>query len=144
MLRIALTALCLFGACAVSLAQEVTCEQCRKLESEISRLETERQQLDKQVRERYQKKDYGAVNKINDQITEKVKETLDKQKQFAKDCRDACKPENVLKLDIKKIAEEIRTMETGGSDEREIDEKYKELAGKSQQLVQMMEKNSRK
>jgi hypothetical protein len=144
MLRIGLTAICLFLSCAVSPAQEVTCEQCRKLESEISRLETERQQLDKQVRERYQKKDYGAVNKINDQITEKVKETLDRQKKFAKDCRDACKPENVLKLDIKKIAEEIRTMEAGGTAEREIDEKYKELAGKSQQLDQMGEKDAKK
>lgn len=144
MLRIGLTAICLLIACTISLAQEVTCEQCRKLESEINRLETERQQLDKQVRERFQKKDYSAVNKINDQITEKVKETLERQKKFSKDCRDACKPENVLKLDIRKLAEEIRGMEVGGSDEREIDEKYKELAVKNQQLDQTLDKDSQK
>lgn len=124
-------------------AEEISCDYCKKLEEEIVSLELKRRNLESDVRTYHEKKEYSRVRERTDAINAVIKDTVEKQRQKEKDCKDACKPENVLTHDIKKLIQEIHELEKENTNTDIIDEKYRELAHKNLQLDDVLEKKKK-
>ncbi len=129
--------ICIVLALPVS-AKEMTCDECRNITRQIAELESQRKTLDEGVSKQFEKRNYKAVNKLNEDITNLVKQIVEHQKTHAKNCKDACDPEKILEYDVRTLAAQIFKLESENADKVKIDQLYKELIEKNRHLEEAL------
>ncbi len=115
---------------SATVAQAITCEECMELEKEKKTVKKELDEKRKAMKAAFESKDYTRLQEIRSRITElqSMKLKFDKQ---SEDCLDACRPDEIKRVECQNLKKEIKKLETetsgSNADLAAIDERYKQL-----------------
>lgn len=143
---IRLKATCLISACFVLLlsgavyCKSLSCEECRQLDRERSRVQLELTKKEREMERAFKKKEFRKVTDLRNAIVELRRKHLTlKSKQ--PECKIACRPDVVKQAECEKIVAELAEKDSedlsSATEREEIDERYKDLVTCNRELKRL-------
>jgi hypothetical protein len=130
----------LFLACGTGFC--LTCDECKRIEKSERESALRETALSKKLRAAFEKGDYEKVQILKGKVTE-IRKNLIEWKKTRRECREACRPDNVKAELCKRLKSEIVRMEarSSGSPEEiaKIDELYRSLRNCHVQLKKLID-----
>jgi hypothetical protein len=119
----------------------MTCEECNEIDKSIASASQERTEQEAELQRAFAKRDSPKVAPTQKRIAALSKKLAELERTKAENCKDACKPEVIKKIECGKLLSEIAEMEADAasaeSNKTQIDEKYKALLNCHKELKQL-------